>query len=541
MATSMYAATQEFFRVEKQVIVAALYVRNSDSSKMDTEVQKAQLEALRTYAKAHGYEVREHWVFKEAISAIKHPYWERKELLRLWDEAERGSFDVVLVTEMFRLARFASEQFAIIEHLKRYNVRVESTTEKFEDTAEGRLLMSIQGFLGEVEANKIAIRTSRGRFHRAKQALSGQGQPAYGFVWGNTKEYNNAYYVKSTRTFGDKSGAEWTELKVVDWTYEHCLAGMSLRQMALSLTRLGVPTREGKPVWTVATLHKILTDRKYTGRALTRSEDGEEVEITGLIPRIVSDETFARVQVQLALNAELSPRNNKYPKDTIMRGQVFCGVCGRKMHIKHYLDHHGEQLQRHVYKCTRNEGIDEARYKHTISVTCGNLDEEAWQFAILYIRNPKLLQEHIHSLQERIPETNHAESIAESLGKLDKALQNLYKLAEVALDTTELEERLVDLQLKKRDLERLYLAATNTAQKQEDLRVALDRFHAWAAAQREFLDDPGYAVTHEDKLAAILFLGVKATVFPVDGLKKRVKLELMPPDIDRLLRLFCRG
>ncbi len=45
----------------------------------------------------------------------------------MWDDAERGLFDVVLVTEMFRLARFASEQFAIIEHLKRYNVRVEST------------------------------------------------------------------------------------------------------------------------------------------------------------------------------------------------------------------------------------------------------------------------------------------------------------------------------------------------------------------------------------------------------------------------------
>ena len=183
MATSMYAATQEFFRVDKKVTVAALYVRNSDSTKMDTEVQKAQLEALLKHAKEQGYEVREHLIFKEAVSAIKIPYWERKELLRLWDELERGSFDVVLVTEMFRLARYASEQFAVIEHLKRYNVRVESISEKFEDTAEGRLLMSIQGFLGEVEANKIAIRTSRGKHHRAKQALSGQGQPAYGYVW----------------------------------------------------------------------------------------------------------------------------------------------------------------------------------------------------------------------------------------------------------------------------------------------------------------------------------------------------------------------
>src|SRR5205823_14413448 len=111
----------------------------------------------------------------------------------------------VLVTELVRLARYASEQFAVIEHLKRYNVQVESISEKFEDDAEGRLLMSIQGFLGEVEANKIAIRTSRGKHHRAKQALSGQGQSAYGFVWADTKSYSNAYYEVSTRVLHDSA------------------------------------------------------------------------------------------------------------------------------------------------------------------------------------------------------------------------------------------------------------------------------------------------------------------------------------------------
>src|SRR5947199_8906170 len=105
---------------------------------------------------------------------------------------------------MFRLARYASEQFAVIEHLKRYNVRVESITEKFEDTAEGRLLMSIQGFLGEVEANKIKIRTSRGKHHRAKQALLGQGNPCYGYKWADTDSYTNGCYVLNLDVFYDK-------------------------------------------------------------------------------------------------------------------------------------------------------------------------------------------------------------------------------------------------------------------------------------------------------------------------------------------------
>lgn len=525
--------------MEKKVIVAALYVRNSDSSKMDTEIQMAQLEALKKHAREKGYEVRENLIYREAISAIKCPYWERKELLRMWDDAERGLFDVVLVTEMFRLARFASEQFAVIEHLRRYDVRVESISEHFESTPEGRFLMSVQGFLGEVEANKIAIRTSRGKHHRAKQALSGQGQPAYGYEWQDSKEYTNAYYILSTTVFYDNQGREWTEVKVVEWIYEQCLRGMSLRQMALLLTQWGILTRKEKEIWAVTTLRKILTDRKYTGRAITTTDDGE-VEIAGLVPRIVSDETFERVQVRLALNAEMSPRNNKHPKDTIMRGFVYCGICKRRMHVKHYVNSSGNHTQQSCYKCARNDGIDEALHKHTISISCAHLEAEAWQFAILHIQNPQLLRDHIMSLQEQIPETNHAESIEESIAKLDKAIQNLYKLAEVAIDTTDLEERLVDLQLKKRDLERLHKGTISSEEKYEQVRVALDRFHAWAISQREFLDDPTYEVTKEDKLAAVVYLGIKATVLPEKGNEKRVKLELMPPDIDRVLHSFSR-
>ncbi len=534
----MYSATQEFFRVEKKLIVAALYVRNSDTSKMDSEVQKAQVEALHKYAKEKGYEERDHLIFKEAISAIKVPYWERKQLLRLWDESERGSFDVVLVTEMFRLARFAGEQFAIIEYLKRYNVRIESTTERFEDSAEGRLLMSIQGFLGEVEANKIAIRTSRGKHHRAKQALSGQGQPAYGYVWGSTKEYNNAFYIISTRVFYDNSGTEWTEVKVVNWVYEGCLKGMSLRQMAVTLTQMGVPTRGGTQVWQVATLRKILTDPKYTGRAITRTDDGER-EIAGLVPRIVSDESFERVQIQLELNADLSPRNNKHPKETVMRGLVFCAECKRRMHVKHYVNTHGNHAAQNIYKCCRHDGLPDRLHTHTTSVSCSYLDSLAWDFAVKHIRHPELIHEHVKSLQKQIPKVNHSETIEEDIGKINKAISNLYQLAEVAIDTTELQERLVELQLKKRDLERLFMGASSSEEKREELRVALNRFEIWANTQREFLDDPDYTPTLDDKLSAILFLGIKATVFPATK-KERVQFELMPPDIERLLRLRSR-
>src|SRR5690242_14977585 len=148
--------------MSQKTIVAARYVRNSDPSKKDSEVLKAQADALAAYAKQMGYECPDELLYADAISALKYPYWERKDMMRMWDDAERGMFDVVLTTEFIRLARKSSEQYAIMEYLKRFHVTIESTTEKFEDTAEGRLLHAVQGFLGEVEAEKIRIRTTRG-------------------------------------------------------------------------------------------------------------------------------------------------------------------------------------------------------------------------------------------------------------------------------------------------------------------------------------------------------------------------------------------
>src|SRR3989442_6241212 len=184
MPASMYAASQEYYRMNKHTLVAAIYARNSDPSKKDTEEQQAQVDALAAYAKNMGYATEGRLIYRDAISALKYPYWERQALMHLWDDAERGEFDIVLCTEFFRLARKSSEQYAIMEYLKRFKVEVVSITEKFEDSAEGRLLHAVQGFLGEVEAEKIRIRTLRGKLHRATIALTGQGStPTYGYVW----------------------------------------------------------------------------------------------------------------------------------------------------------------------------------------------------------------------------------------------------------------------------------------------------------------------------------------------------------------------
>ena len=71
---SMYEASKEFYRMERQkTLVAARYVRNSDPSKKDSEVLKAQADALSEYAKKNGYECPDHLLYVDAILRAQIP------------------------------------------------------------------------------------------------------------------------------------------------------------------------------------------------------------------------------------------------------------------------------------------------------------------------------------------------------------------------------------------------------------------------------------------------------------------------------------
>src|SRR5260370_37073277 len=73
--TSMYEASKEVYRMERQkTLVAARYVRNSDPYKKDSEVLKAQADALSEYAKKNSYDCPDHLLYVDAIPALKYPY-----------------------------------------------------------------------------------------------------------------------------------------------------------------------------------------------------------------------------------------------------------------------------------------------------------------------------------------------------------------------------------------------------------------------------------------------------------------------------------
>jgi putative DNA-invertase from lambdoid prophage Rac len=132
-------------------------------SRVSTDEQNAanQLPALKEYSRARGYLLGEIYSENESAWAGGH----QKELARLFLDAKRAKFDIVLVWALDRLSREGS--LAILElvnKLKHAGVKLYSYSEPWTDAPGeiGELLYSITGWIARMESKRRSERTRAG-------------------------------------------------------------------------------------------------------------------------------------------------------------------------------------------------------------------------------------------------------------------------------------------------------------------------------------------------------------------------------------------
>jgi hypothetical protein len=97
----------------------------------------------------------------------------------------------------------------------------------------------------------------RGKAHRAKQALTAQGStPIYGYKFVDGEKYKKERYAPNTDPIATVDGEIWTEVRVIEYCFTQLLKGMSTYQIALSLTRMGIPTQRKRVGWNRLTIRK---------------------------------------------------------------------------------------------------------------------------------------------------------------------------------------------------------------------------------------------------------------------------------------------
>ena len=158
---------------------AILYSRvSTDAQERDGTSLDTQERACAEYAIEHGWEV-----VRRVRDTDSGALLEREGLSELRDAVRRGMADVIVAYAVDRLSRSQNHIGLLFDEFEGAGVALAFVTERFEDTAVGRFILAARAFIAEVEREKIAERTMRGKEERARSGRIPQatGRGLYGY------------------------------------------------------------------------------------------------------------------------------------------------------------------------------------------------------------------------------------------------------------------------------------------------------------------------------------------------------------------------
>ncbi|HEV2913279.1 MAG TPA: recombinase family protein [Pyrinomonadaceae bacterium] len=400
----------------------------------------SQAAACVTHAEKLGYVVGR--ITKEVFSGAE--LFDRPLLSRDRADIRAGQFDAVVVYAIDRLSRDVAHLAILSEEVERAGAALIFVTEDLDDSPEGKLMTSVKAYVAEVERLKIRERCVRGK---RQKALNGK------VVRGGTDLYGYSY----DKEHGIRAIKE-DEAMVVRQIYRWILEGVSTRKVIQRLNEQGIPSpargkrqyKDGRETfWGKGAIGRILSEPAYKGVAVAWRykgvrgyEDGQKfyrialrdesewIQLPdGTTPAIVTAEMWDAVQKALESNRGEETRNETRPD--LLRGYVFCGVCGRRMYGE---SEHGEHR---IYRCPS---------RNTPTGNCGGKRIGAERSEILVwskitdiLRHPETIK---LELERRKAEgedgTTHLladmESAKKALQNIESELQRLVRRAATADD-----------------------------------------------------------------------------------------------------------
>jgi site-specific DNA recombinase len=401
---------------------AIVYTRvSTDAQERDGTSLETQVRACLDYAAAAGWSVVA--TVRDAASGFS---LERPGMTRVRDGMRLGEFDVVLAYAVDRLSRHQNHIGVLFDEAEGWGVKFEFVTERFEDTAIGRFILAARAFTAEVEREKIAERTMRGKAERARAGKIPQatGKGIYGY------RYNPA----TGRREIDHEQAE-----VVRLVFERFASGASVVGIADFLNERSIPTMQGK-LWSPATVFHMLRREAYGGRTIYRRtkatsirdprtgkrrrkvvvrDEQEWIEVPDATPAIVAAEVFESVQARLNDPERLRQgrRTATYP----LHGRMKCSVCGASMVGQTLKGRFRYYRCRRAFAGPRHDRCD-SRYVR------GELVEEAiLEEAAAILASPELILGQLQRGAAQVAPTDVA-SVERRLAALDKQRERLVRL-----------------------------------------------------------------------------------------------------------------
>ncbi len=404
---------------------AIVYARvSTDAQERDGTSLDTQERACLRFAGEQGWRVVE--AIRDTASGFS---LDRPGIERVRRVLRDGGTDVGLAFAVDRLARNQQKLAVLVDEVEEAGARLEFVTERFEDTAVGKLILSVRAFAAEVEREKIVERTTRGKLERARSGRIPQafGRGCYGYVY--------------KPTTGQRE-IEPFQAEVVRRIFRRLAETRSFSAVSNELNDEGITAFDGGR-WYPITIRRLVQNESYTGRLVyrrtkwvkARGKDGksrrspverssdEHVEIPSASPRIIDDAIWDRVR-------EILCESSRRPKHTALRsyplrGRLKCGLCGSAM-VGQTMSSKGREYRyygcRHIYD--RRTGHDcSSRY-----VRADLLERGLWDEVRRVLADPAVIFHELTRQHEPETDPGELELIEQRLAALADRERRLIKL-----------------------------------------------------------------------------------------------------------------
>ncbi|MFT4004763.1 MAG: recombinase family protein [Lacrimispora sp.] len=304
---------------------AAAYCRVSTDKEDQKNSLSAQEEYFRRHTEENGYELVCIYA-DEGITGTKKK--NRKEFLRMLEEAKEHKFDTLFVKDVSRFARNTVDSLESVRMLKDYNVSIVFINNQGILETSSELMFTIMSAMAQEESVNTSKRV---KFGKAQNARNGK---VPNFVYGYEKvagEYFRLYINEEESLVVKRIFRLYTE------EGEGCLS------IANRLNSEGIRTKRGCE-WSQNAVSRIIKNEIYIGQVINGKEETREIYSSKRLKkdqegwfvvhneelRIVEDEVFYRGQAILnrrrdAFHTGGERQSNRYVFSTLIK----CKECGR--------------------------------------------------------------------------------------------------------------------------------------------------------------------------------------------------------------------
>jgi site-specific DNA recombinase len=519
----------------------ALYARVSSERQAEELTIQSQVAALRERIRSDRMKLDNELAFLDegySGSTLVRPALER-----LRDLAYCGGVDRLYVHSPDRLTRKYVYQFLLLEEFRKHEVEVVFLNDIApSDSPEGNLLVQMQGMIAEFERAKILERTRRGRRFAARQGkVSALGHAPYGYRYVPKHEAGGEarYEVVSDQAKLVEEMFTWVGVE-----------GLSLGDVSRRLHQRALPTVTGKSRWDRATIRGILTNPAYAGTAkfgktrlfprkndrrpkrgdpptprrehVARATSPEEQESIA-VPALVSAELFAAVEDKLAENRRRH-REHKKGAEFLLSGLLVCERCGTA-----YCGRRHRSSQKTEYVYYRCLGTD--KYRHGGVKVCtnasvnGQLETVVWSDLCSLLKEPDRLRREFERRLEK-PASDNADQtrVQQAITQSKRRLARLLDAYEEGwVDKPEFERRMTSVREKLARLEKELKEHQQAAFEENELRLVVTEFEAFAQQMTAGLDQADFATQRQ-----LLKLLIKRIEINVKEVRIVYKVPLRP-------------